>query len=65
MVKQHRMPSATLTAPIGAVFVIDHVEKWPPTQAQATAAPALAAELHRPMLLPIPARRPVAAPQVA
>lgn len=57
VVKQHRTLGTTLNALVKAGFAIGHVEEWRPTPRQIAAAPALAEEVDRPMLLLVRAQR--------
>lgn len=57
VVKYHRTLGTTLNALIAAGFTIRHVEEWHPTAQQIAAAPALAKEMERPMMVLVSATR--------
>ena len=57
VVKYHRMLGTTLNALIAAGLAIRHVEEWHPTAQQIAAAPALAKEMERPMMVLVSATR--------
>lgn len=57
VIKYHRTVGTTLNALIGAGFTLRHVEEFAPTQEQIAAAPELAEELERPMMMLVSAQR--------
>lgn len=57
VIKYHRTVGTTLNALIGAGFTLRHVEEFAPTQVQIAAAPELAEELERPMMMLVSAQR--------
>lgn len=57
VLKYHRTMATTLNALIGAGFAVRRVEEFAPTAEQVAAAPDLAEELERPMMLLVSAQR--------
>jgi SAM-dependent methyltransferase len=57
VIKQHRTIGTTLNTLIDAGFSIRHVEEFAPTTEQIAAAPELAEEVERPMMLIVAAER--------
>jgi hypothetical protein len=57
LVKQHSTIGTTLNLLIRSGFAVDRVEEFRPNEEQVAAAPELAEELERPMVLLVAARR--------
>lgn len=57
VIKYHRTLGTILNGLIGAGFIPEHVNEWGPSAVQIAAAPELAEEAERPMMVIIAARR--------